>query len=71
MIAVRHDFESPSSPCRPLVCVQKVLGCIKGMQQQWRQLVKVMQAAVAETAGQLQLQLATPSSHTAKSKFDF
>jgi hypothetical protein len=38
------------------VCVQKVLGCIKGMQQQWRQLVKVMQAAVAETAGQLQQQ---------------
>ena len=38
------------------VGVQKVLGCIKGMQQQWRQLVQVMRAAVAETAGQLQQQ---------------
>jgi hypothetical protein len=45
-----------SLPGTLTVCVQKVLGCIKGMQQQWRQLVKVMQAAVAETAGQLQQQ---------------
>jgi type IV secretory pathway VirB10-like protein len=52
----RPNLPRSHSLSSPAAVPQKVKACLRQMQQQWRELVGVMQAAVAETAGELRRQ---------------